>query len=91
MERQGPTALNDLAQRIGVLTLDSPLKGRVTEECLSMYRVDGSMWKTVKSKLLGQFDLDPITDELQHYISLLDMHMIWHLTTPTPEDCGAMK
>ena len=49
------------------------------------------MWNTVKSKLLGQFDLDPITDELQHYISLLDMHMIWHLTTPTPEDRGAMK
>ena len=41
MERQGLTALVDLAEKTGVLTLERALEGRVTEECLSMYNVDG--------------------------------------------------
>ena len=49
MERQELTALVDLAEKTGVLTLERALEGRVTEECLSMYNVDGSMWKTVNS------------------------------------------
>ena len=52
MERQGLTALVDLAEKTGVLTLERALEGRVTEECLSMYTVDGTMRKTVKSKML---------------------------------------
>ena len=91
MERQGLTALVDLAEKTGVLTLERALEGRVTEECLSMYNVDGSMRKTVKSKMLEQFNLDLITEELEDHISLVDMGMIWHLDTPTPEDREARK
>ena len=91
MERQGLTALVDLAEKTGVLTLERALEGRVTEECLSMYNVDGSMRKTVKSKMLEQFNLDLITEELEDHISLVDMGKIWRLATPTPEDREARK
>ena len=63
----------------------------MTEECLSLYNVDGSMRKTVKSKLLEIFNLDPVTDAPQDYISIVDMGLIWRLATPTPEDREARK
>ena len=91
MERQGLTALVDLAEKTGVLTLERAFEEIGTEECLSMYNVDGSMRKTAKSKMLEQFNLDLITEELEDHISLVDMGMIWHLTTPTPEDREARK
>ena len=89
MANQGLTALVYLAERTGVL--ESVLGGRVPEECLCMYNVDGSMWKIVKSKLFEQFHLDPVTEELEDYISRIDMGMIWHLATPTHDDCEARK
>ena len=46
MESSGVAALLDLAQRSGILKLESALEGRVTEECLALYNVDGSMRKT---------------------------------------------
>ncbi|KAK5912134.1 hypothetical protein CesoFtcFv8_002035 [Champsocephalus esox] len=46
MERSGLAALVDLAEGSGLIQLESTLEGRVTEECLSLYNVDGSMRKT---------------------------------------------
>ena len=89
MAKQGLTALVYLTERTGVL--ESVLEGRVTEECLCMYNVDGSMWKIVKSKLFEQFNLDPVTEELEDHISCIDMGMIWHLATLTHDDCEARK
>ena len=91
MEKQGLNALVDLAERTGVLTLESALEGRVTEECLSMYNIDGSMWKIMKSKLLEQFNIDPVIEELEYHTSRIDMGVIWHLATPTHDDCEARK
>ena len=45
MERQALTALVYLAERTGELALESALEGRVTEECISMYNINGSMQK----------------------------------------------
>ena len=39
-----------------MIQLELALERRVTEECLSLYNVDGSMRKTVKSKLLQLFN-----------------------------------
>ena len=64
MERSGLAALVDLAQESGMIQLESALERRVTEECLSMYNVDGSMRKTSKSKLLQLFDLDPVPEKI---------------------------
>ena len=73
MERSRMVALVDLAEGAGMIKLESALEGRVTEECLSMFNIDGSMRKTCKSKLLQLFSMEPVTEIPQGYISLVDM------------------
>ena len=91
MERSGMVALVDLAEGASMINLESALEGRVTEECLSMFNVDGLMRKTCKSKLLQLFSMEPVTEIPQGYISLVDMGLIWRLATPTPEDREAKR
>ena len=88
MERTGVAALIEILEGSGVIVLEAVLNGRTTEEYL---QVDGSMRKTVKSKLLDLFNLDPIGENPNEYISLVDMGCIWHLATPTPEDSESKK
>ena len=45
----------------------------MTEECLSVYNVDGSMRKTQRSKLLEKFLLIPVLEVPREYVSLIDM------------------
>jgi len=63
MERSGLAAPVDLAEGSGMIQLESALERRVTQECLSLYNVDGSMIKTVKSKLLELFKVDPVSEK----------------------------
>ena len=49
------------------------------------------MCKTVKSKLLELFNLDPVIEEPQDHISFVDMGLIWWPANPTPQDCEARK
>lgn len=91
MKKSGLAALLDLANGSGIIKLETALEGRVTEECLSMYNVDGSMRKTCKSKLLHLFNKDPVPEKPRNLISLVDMGLIWRLATPTPEDREATK
>lgn len=81
----------DVAEGSGLIQLESALEGRVTEECLSLFNVDGSMRKTVKSKMLEVFTLEPVPEKPHNHVSLVDMGMIWRLATPTPEDREARK
>jgi len=90
-EKSGLVALLDLADGSGINELEAALEGLVTEECLSMYNVDGSMRKTCKSNLLHLFNKNPVPEKPRDYISLVDMGMIWRLATPTPEDPDAIK
>lgn len=46
---------------------------------------------TSKSKLLMLFNLDPVPEKPQDYVSLMDMGLIWQLATPTPEDHEARR
>ncbi|KAL8573120.1 hypothetical protein ACOMHN_027380 [Nucella lapillus] len=91
MEKSGRAALVDLVDGSGMFQLDQVLEGRVTEECLSLYNVDGSFRKTMKSKMLELFNKDPVAQKPQTYISIVDMGMIWRLATPTPDDLEARK
>ena len=70
MERWGLAALEDLVKGSCMIQLESALERRVTEECLSLYNVDGSMRKSVKSKLLELFNLDPVDEEPRDHVSL---------------------
>ena len=58
----------------------------MTEECLSVYNIDGSIRKTQKSKLLEMFLLRPVLEVPREYVSLIDMGYIWRFATPRPED-----
>lgn len=42
MERSGLAALVDLAEGSGMIQLETALERRVTEECLSLFNVDGA-------------------------------------------------
>ena len=91
MARSEMVALVDLVESEGMVKLESALDGRLTEECLSVFNVDGSMRKTCKSMLLQLFSVEPVTEITQGYISLVDMGLIWRLATPTPEDHEAKR
>ena len=80
MEKSGLTALLDLAEGSGGIQLDEALEGRVTEECLYMYNVDGSMRKTSNSLLLQLFHVNPVLGKPHEFISIVDMGLIWRLS-----------
>ena len=58
-----------LASVIELLRQKKPdiFKNRVTEECLSIFNVDGSFRHTSKHKLLEHMNLQPTTDKLEVY------------------------
>ena len=91
MEKAGLAALIDLAEGSGMVQLKSVLENRVTEECLSLYNIDGSMCKTAKCKLLEMFNLEPVAEKPCGHVSLVDMGLIWRLATPTAEDRESKK
>ena len=91
MEKAGLATLKDVADGSGLIKLESVLEWRVTDECLSVFNVDGSMHKTCKSKLLQEFTLDPVSKKPHNHISLVDMGLIWRLATPSSEDREAKK
>ena len=91
MEKAGLAALIDLAEGSGMVQLESVLENRLTEECLSLYHVDGSMRKTAKSKLLEMYNLELVAEKPRGHVSLVDMGLIWRLATPTAEDRESKK
>jgi len=68
----------------GLLSLTKLMKHRISEECLTLFNVNGTFRKTQKSKLVQKLTLQPFN--VNSYIALVDMGMIWHLATPTAEE-----
>ena len=83
MERVGLASVIGLLK--GTLAADIIFENRVTEECLSIFNVDGSFRRTAKHKLLDHLNLQPTADKPALYYSLIDMSMLFRLATPTPE------
>ena len=86
MERLGMIALINLIDGPGMMQLASVFENRVTDECLSLYKVDGSMRRTAKNKILDMLKLKTVADEPRDHIAIIDMGMIWRLATPTSKD-----
>ena len=76
MEKSGLAALVDLVEESGMIQLESVLEGRVTDECLSLCNIDGSMCKTVKSKLFELLNLNTVTVEPRYHVNLVDIDLI---------------
>ncbi|MCH2406096.1 MAG: hypothetical protein MK200_07885 [Nitrosopumilus sp.] len=69
------------------ISLADIMEHRITEECLSIFNINGSMVKTQKSKMKEIFNFIPIPYEWQQvYTVLIDMGFIWRLSTPQKED-----
>ena len=86
MEKHGLATLVELIEKNNLIELEVLLEGRITEECLAMFNVDGSMRKTAKSKLLQSFSREPVQHIEQPSICLVDMGLIWRLATPISDD-----
>ena len=85
MEHNTLASVLGLVETSGALKLQEVLQHRVTAECLSIFNVNGTIRKAQKSKLQQKLTMTVIP-EPDVYTSIIDMGLIWHLTTPTIED-----
>ena len=86
MENKAMAQIISLAQSCdNAFDLIDVMQYRVTEECLPIINVNGTIRKVVKSKLVDKFSMDEQT-ALDAYIAVVDMGFIWRLSTPTSED-----
>ena len=90
MEKAGLASLIDIVHDSDLIKLETVLRWRVTEECLSLFNANGSMNRTCKSKFLHKFLLS-VSEKPHDYISLIDMGLNWHLATPSHEDRESKK
>lgn len=84
MENKALTSVVNLVDVSGLISLTDVMKYRITEECLTLFNVNGSFRKTLKSKLLQKLVQEPIV--VPSYTVLVDMGMIWRLASPTMDD-----
>ena len=64
------------------------MEHRVTDECLSIFNVNGVLVKNQKSKLLEMLNFKEtiILPTNEDITALVDMGFVWRLVTPTSED-----
>ena len=85
MERVALASVIELVDKSGALKLEDVLEHRVTEECLSIFNVNGTMRKTQKSKLLQTMNIS-VSPIPTSYTVIVDMGLIWRLSCPNKED-----
>ena len=69
------------------ITLADIMQHRVTTECLSIFNTNGTIIKNQKSQLLHGLNYVAVPHELlRRNVALVDMGMIWRMTTPSAED-----
>ena len=62
------------------MSLDEIMNHRITDECLSIYNINGSMVKVQKSKLVQMLNRKETPGlQLQTYISIVNMGCLWRL------------
>ena len=85
MERSALAMVVELVDKSKVLDLEVFLNHRVTEECLPLFNANGTMRKTQKSKLIQTMHISvlPVPNK---YTAIIDMGLIWRLSSPTKED-----
>ncbi|CAB3976667.1 Hypothetical predicted protein [Paramuricea clavata] len=84
MENRALASVVNLVDVSGLMMLSDVMKYRITEECLTLFNVNGTFRKTQKSKILQKLTQEPI--DVSSYTALVDMGMIWRLASPTMED-----
>ena len=83
MESRALASVVNLVDVSGLL-LPELMKHRVSEQCLTLFNANGTFRKIQKSKLLQKLALQPL--DVNSYVALVDMGMMWHLASPTAEE-----
>ena len=74
-------ALASIVNLIDVLSLPELMKH---QECLTLFNANSTFRKTQKSKLLQKLAYQPL--DVNSYMALVDMGMMWCLASPTAEE-----
>ena len=85
MQSKAFASIIKLVEESDGIKMEDVLGHRVSDECLSIFNANGSMRKNQKSKLQEKLTMTNIP-EPNAYTSIIDMGLIWRLTTPTAED-----
>ena len=64
-------------------TLLQVMDFRVTDECLPIFNINGTMKKVQKSKLLEKMNFQGIEPTPDQYVALVDMGFLWRIATPS--------
>ena len=83
MESRTLASVVNLVDVSGLL-LPELMKHRASEECLTLFNTNGTFRNTQKSKHLQKLALQLL--DVNSYVALVDMGMMWRLATPTAEE-----
>ena len=87
MENKAMTSIISLAETgEDKLTLSQVMEYRVTDECLPIFNINGTMKKVQKSKPIDKLNLQPLENVQEGYIAIVDMGFLWRLATPSVDD-----
>ena len=84
MESKALASLVNLVEVSGLVSLSDIMKHHLTEECQTLFNVNGTFRKTQKSKLLQKLIHEPL--DVHSYTALVDIGIIWRFASPTVED-----
>ena len=84
MENRAMAKLCTLAEG-KLLNLEYVMEYRLTDVCLAIFNINGSMRKPLKSILVECFTLKETTVD-NRMVVLVDMGMLWRIATPTSTD-----
>lgn len=76
MESRALASVVDLVDISGLLSLPEVMKHRITEECLTLFNVNGTFRKTQKCMLLQKLAMKPIS--VHSYTAIVDIGMMWY-------------
>ena len=83
MESRTLASVVNLVDVSGLL-LPEFMKHHVSEECLTLFNANSTFRNAQKSRLLQKLALQPL--DVNSYVALVDMGMMWCLASPTAEE-----
>ena len=81
MERLGLAAIMETVEKGGLVNLSEILQYRIREKSLSGFKANGTFQKVQKSKLIQKLNF--MTVDPRAYVAIVDIGMIWQISTPT--------
>ena len=85
MENRAMASVIEMAEKYNEkFVLADVMEYRVTDECLTIFNINGTLRKTQKSKQLEVLHLESLTPPTE-YTAIVNMGFIWRLSLPSAE------